>query len=393
MNKAIQKFFSQKPELVVEWQDDYTDAKGWLVINSLRNGAAGGGTRMRSDCALPEVVELAKTMEIKFVISGPDIGGAKSGIKYDFKNEKDKLDVLERWFKFNLKHYKTHYGTGGDQNLDFGRHVFPLLFKLGIKHPQEGIVRGLYKDLNIASQDKIIDNLVKGVSLPIKFDKFLESLNFKLADVATGYGVYESLNNFFKLTDQNLKGKRVILEGFGNVGMPSVYFLYKNGAKIVGIYDKDWSVINKNGIDVVDFIKNKNTLIKEKKEYKINYPEADIFIPAATSHTIDKIKLDKLKSAGVSVFSCGANNPFVNSEVGDLANNSLSVLPDFLANCGTARLFSYFMKPNISLSEVDFLKDLESCMYINLKEAISLENNILNLTDKMYQIVLEKIND
>ncbi len=393
MNKDIQEFLKKKPELVVEWQDNYTDATGWLVINSLRNGATGGGTRMRSGCNLPEVVELAKTMEIKFVVSGPDIGGAKSGIRYDFKDEKDKLDILKRWFKYNLKHYKTHYGTGGDQNLDFGRHVFPLLSELGIKHPQEGIVRGLYKDLSLASQDKIISNLVKGVSLPVRFDKFLESLNFKLSDISTGYGVYESLNNFFKLTDQDLKGKRVILEGFGNVGMPSVYFLYKSGARIVGIYDKDWNVVDENGIGIIDFIKNKNTFTKEKQVKEIEYPEADIFIPAATSHTVDKIKLDKLKEAGVSVFSCGANNPFVNTEVDDLANSSISVLPDFLANCGTARLFSHFMKPDVLLSEVDFLKDLEDCMYVNLKEVIKLENNIFNLTDKMYKLVLNKIND
>jgi glutamate dehydrogenase/leucine dehydrogenase len=60
-----------------------TGARAWLVINSLRGGAAGGGTRMRLGLDPREVIYLAKAMELKFSISGPPIGGAKTGIDFD----------------------------------------------------------------------------------------------------------------------------------------------------------------------------------------------------------------------------------------------------------------------------------------------------------------------
>ena len=153
-------FFDKEPEKIIEWHDKESDAKGWLIINSLRGGAAGGGTRMRNNVTKEEIIELAKTMEIKFRISGPDIGGAKSGIAYDFKNEQDKQQVLRRWFKYIEKYLKTEYGTGGDQNLDFTKDISPLLIELGIKHPQEGIVRGHFSYLTKEEQDKIILKII-----------------------------------------------------------------------------------------------------------------------------------------------------------------------------------------------------------------------------------------
>ena len=83
MNELLQKFKAKRPAIVFEWNDPESDAEGWVVINSLRGGAAGGGTRMRKGCSKEEVISLAKTMEIKFTVSGPAIGGAKSGINFD----------------------------------------------------------------------------------------------------------------------------------------------------------------------------------------------------------------------------------------------------------------------------------------------------------------------
>ena len=85
---------NKKPEIVFEWQDEYTNAKGWLVINSLRGGAAAEGTRMRLGVTKEEVLALAKTMEVKFSVAGPNIGGGKSGINFDPRDER-KTDVLK----------------------------------------------------------------------------------------------------------------------------------------------------------------------------------------------------------------------------------------------------------------------------------------------------------
>lgn len=83
MKDLLDKFENKRPEIVFEWKDAETEAEGWVVINSLRGGAAGGGTRMREGLDKREVESLAKTMEVKFTVSGPPIGGAKSGINFD----------------------------------------------------------------------------------------------------------------------------------------------------------------------------------------------------------------------------------------------------------------------------------------------------------------------
>ena len=66
MEHLLQSFINRQPEIVFEWNDRETTARGWVVINSLRNGAAGGGTRMRKGLTRDEVEALAKVMEIKF---------------------------------------------------------------------------------------------------------------------------------------------------------------------------------------------------------------------------------------------------------------------------------------------------------------------------------------
>lgn len=69
MRELLQRFEDKKPEIVFEWNDSETEARGWVVINSLRGGAAGGGTRMRVGLDRNEVESLAKTMEVKFSVS------------------------------------------------------------------------------------------------------------------------------------------------------------------------------------------------------------------------------------------------------------------------------------------------------------------------------------
>ena len=76
MKELLDQYSARAPEIVFEWTDAETEARGWVVIHSLRGGAAGGGTRMRKGLDRNEVGSLAKTMEIKFTVSGPQIGGA-----------------------------------------------------------------------------------------------------------------------------------------------------------------------------------------------------------------------------------------------------------------------------------------------------------------------------
>jgi glutamate dehydrogenase/leucine dehydrogenase len=162
MKDLLQRYEAQRPHIVFEWKDSETEAEGWVVINSLRGGAAGGGTRMRKGLDKREVESLAKTMEIKFTVSGPAIGGAKSGINFDPADPR-KAGVLKRWYKAVMPLLKNYYGTGGDLNVDEIHEVIPVTEEFGLWHPQEGVVNGHY---GTTDKDKVqrVGRLRAGVS-------------------------------------------------------------------------------------------------------------------------------------------------------------------------------------------------------------------------------------
>ncbi|OIO20468.1 MAG: hypothetical protein AUJ23_00270 [Candidatus Magasanikbacteria bacterium CG1_02_32_51] len=387
MDQHLKNFLQRPPEIIIKWQDDFSLAKGWLVIESLRGGAAGGGTRMKVGCTQEEVVELAKTMAIKFVISGPEIGGAKTGIDYDFKNSQDKQEVLTRWYKFILKELKTIYGTGGDQNVDLIQDVMPILKNLGIGHPQEGIVRGHYKNESLTTQEQSIKNLCKGVNLNITNDNFLNQLNFTIADVATGYGVVQSLISYYKNINDTFVGKKVVIEGFGNVGRSAAYYAEKLGARVVGIIEKKGKIFSADGLDIRQMMIKGSSSINSD-DYFLDY---DIFIPAATSHTLDDVCWQKLKQSGVKVVACGANNVFSDETINDLVDQQISVIPDFVANCGMARVFSYLMKPGAEVTEEKVLLDVQNCVQQTVNNIFSYSSDGLGLVQAARSFALNKI--
>ena len=197
LQQLVDRFEHKRPEIVFEWKDTETEAEGWVVINSLRHGAAGGGTRMRKGLDRREVESLAKTMEVKFTISGPAIGGAKSGINFDPADPRKK-GVLERWYKAVYPLLKHYYGTGGDLNIDEIHEVIPITANLGLLHPQEGVVNGHHKSYNNEEKLRAISQLQQGVSKVLEDDRFSPDLSRKytVADMITGWGVAEAVRHY-----------------------------------------------------------------------------------------------------------------------------------------------------------------------------------------------------
>ncbi|MEQ9305032.1 MAG: Glu/Leu/Phe/Val dehydrogenase dimerization domain-containing protein, partial [Marinoscillum sp.] len=216
MKDLLKKFEDKKPEIVFEWSDQETGAEGWAVINSLRNGAAGGGTRMRIGLDKREVESLAKTMEIKFTVSGPQIGGAKSGINFDPKDPRKK-DVLHRWYKAVFPLLKNYYGTGGDLNVDEIHEVIPITENFGLWHPQEGVVNGHY-DPPKPQKIHMIGRLRQGVSKTLEDQNYVPTSDTKytVSDMITGFGVAESIRHFYKIWGGDITEKRAIVQGWGN---------------------------------------------------------------------------------------------------------------------------------------------------------------------------------
>ncbi len=408
MEKLLKKYRDKKPEIVFEWNDEKTDASGWVVINSLRNGAAGGGTRMRLGLNREEVISLAKVMEIKFSVCGPAIGGAKSGINFDPKDPR-REEVLERWYAAVYPILKNYYGTGGDLNVDEIKDVIPITEELGLWHPQEGIVNGHFH-LNEGQKIAVIGQLRQGCIKIVEDPKFVPdgSRHYAVADKITGYGVAESVIHFYDIfRKENIEGKKVIIQGWGNVASAAAIYLALAGAKIIGILDKEGGLINENGFSFEEvkkmFIeKNGNKLsssemlsFKEVNE-KIWSMGADIFIPGAASKLVTRYQVDEMIKGGLEVMSAGANVPFVDDEVffgptAHYADEHFSMIPDFIANCGMARVFAYFMKPDALMTDRAIFEDVSNTIKEALLEVYK-ENKELNfISTRALEIALKKL--
>ena len=373
MKELLKKYENKAPEIVFNWKDSETEAEGWTVINSLRGGAAGGGTRMRKGLDMNEVLSLAKTMEVKFTVSGPEIGGAKSGINFD-PNDPRKKGVLQRWYKAVSPLLKSYYGTGGDLNVDEIHEVIPITEECGVWHPQEGVFNGHFQP---TEADKInrIGQLRQGVIKVLENTTFSPDVSRKytVADMITGYGVAEAVRHYYTIYGGDVKGKRAVVQGFGNVGSAAAYYLSEMGAKVVGIIDHIGGLIKEDGFsfeEIKELYLNKKgnklyseTLIPfEEMNERIWSLPTEIFAPCAASRLITKEQITQMIDSGLEVISCGANVPFADKEIFfgpimEYTDEKVSLIPDFISNCGMARVFAYFMERRVQMTDEAIFKD------------------------------------
>lgn len=407
MQELLKKFENKKAEIVFEWSDSESEAEGWVVINSLRGGAAGGGTRMRKGLDKREVESLAKTMEIKFTVSGPSIGGAKSGINFD-PNDPRKNEVLERWYKAVMPLLKNYYGTGGDMNVDEIHEVIPITESYGLWHPQEGIVNGHFH-ANEPEKIRKIGQLRQGVSKVLEDPLFTPNgpKKYTVADMITGYGVAESVKHYYNIWGGSIRDKRAVIQGWGNVGAAAACFLALEGAKIVGIIDRDGGVIRESGFTVDEvremFLKRdgnklvaENFIPFEELNEKIWDLENEIFIPAAGSRLITQSQAERMVNSGLEVISCGANVPFADNEIffgpiGVWADERVSVIPDFIANCGMARVFAYLMKDQVELTDQAIFSDVSETIKNALEKTHQESSSKNNIAQNSFKIALGQL--
>ena len=408
MKELLKKFENKQPEIVFHWNDSETEAEGWVVINSLRGGAAGGGTRMREGLDQHEVTSLAKTMEVKFTVSGPPIGGAKSGINFN-PNDPRKADVLKRWYEAVTPLLKHYYGTGGDLNVDEIHEVIPITEDCGVWHPQEGVFNGHFQPRE-AQKINRIGQLRQGVLKTIENEKYSPSVSRKyvIADMITGYGVAESVKHYYDIYGGDLKGKRVVVQGWGNVGSAGAYYLAQEGAKIVGIIDRAGGIINEDGLSfekVKNLFLNKNgnalkaddLLSFEEVNEKIWDLDAEIFIPCAASRLITKDQIDRMISTGIEVIAPGANVPFADPEIffgpiADHTDSKTSVIPDFISNCGMARVFGYLMGNDLGkLEDEAIFEDTSNTIKEALKNVYQISNSKTRISKTAFEVALKQL--
>lgn len=408
MKDLLEKFENKRPEIVFEWQDSETEAEGWVVINSLRGGAAGGGTRMRKGLDKREVESLAKTMEVKFTVAGPPIGGAKSGINFDPQDPR-KNGVLRRWYAAVTPLLKHYYGTGGDLNVDEIHEVIPITEDCGVWHPQEGVFNGHFQPRD-AQKIHRIGQLRQGVLKVIEDKQYSPEVarKYVVADMITGYGVAESIKHFYAIYGGSVEGKRVLVQGWGNVGSAGAYYLAQQGAKIVGIIDRVGGLINENGFTLEEI----RHLFLTKNGNELSHPEmmsfdevnakiwdvpAEVFIPCAASRLITEDQLNRMIAVGMEVISAGANVPFADPQIffgpiAEKADESLTLIPDFISNCGMARVFAYLMSNDIpEITDAGIFSDTSEIIRKALVNTHSINTARTGLAKTAFQHALNQL--
>src|SRR5690606_11067002 len=337
----------------------------------------------------------------------PAIGGAKSGINFD-PNDPRKKEVLERWYKAVSPLLKSYYGTGGDLNVDEIHEVIPITEDCGVWHPQEGVFNGHFKP---AEADKInrIGQLRQGVIKVIENENFSPDVHQKytVADMITGYGVAESVKHYYQIYGGNIMGKKAIVQGFGNVGAAAAYYLSQLGVKIVGIVDINGGHIKEEGfsfdeIKTLFLTKKGNTLSspqllpsKEVNQRIWNLP-TDIFLPCAASRLVTKDQINRLIESGLELVSCGANVPFADKEIffGPIMEHTdqrVSLIPDFISNCGMARVFAYFMERRIEMTDEAIFLDTSKTIKKALENTFKKNSNNKNISNTAFEIALKQL--
>ncbi len=393
------EFSDTAPEIIFEWKDKESDAVGYLVINSLRGEASGGGTRIHENVSIEEITALAKTMEIKFALSGPSIGGAKSGIKMN-PNHPQKYLILERWYKAIRPFLSQNYGTGSDLNTDIHK-INDVLSNLGIRHSQEAIIKNMHQ-----SDQNRMKNGFQAMQLLQSEMELKNGIKIKFSELVTGFGVAESIQAYFKSANQTLKGKTVFIQGAGNVGASTAYFLEKQGAKILAIQDKDAGIVREGGLseeEILNILEKravyqviKGTLSNEDFLEVIRKKAVDIFVPAAASHVVCQYLVKEMIKNGLQLVACGANNPFKETSYcyGDCSryiDQEIVLLPDFLANMGMARAFYKLGSAKTPLlSFQDVMNDISTQINQYVSRAYHAYAGKL-MTAALYEIAFEKL--
>ena len=204
-------------------------------------------------------------------------------------------------------------------------------------------------------------------------------------------------------------GKRAVIQGFGNVGSAAAYYLAQMGAKVVGIIDRAGGVLKDEGFsfeEIQTFFLNKkgNSLMAEKNQL-IPFDEinnriwtlpTEIFVPCAASRLITKDQITKMMDTGLEVISCGANVPFADKEIFfgpimEYTDGRVSLIPDFVSNCGMARVFAYFMEKRVGIDDELIFKDTSETIRKAILNIFKQNPTKLNLSATGFEIALKQL--
>ena len=261
---------------------------------------------------------------------------------------------------------------------------------------------------NEAQKVRRIGNLRQGVSQPVEDDQISPdtSKKIRVADLITGYGVSESVRHYYDLTGASVAGQRVVVQGWGNVGAAAALYLAHAGAHVVGIIDRVGGILRPEGLstdEVKDLFLNKdgnvlrvdNMLSFEEVNAQIWDLAADVFLPCAASRLVTQDQVERMARAGVEVIASGANVPFADEAIfygpiAEYADQRMAVIPDFIANCGMARVFAYLMSDeDVDMSDAAIFRDTSETIRQALAKVLADDSAKTLVTAKAFERALK----
>ena len=304
--------------------DDGTVAhfEGFRVQHNLSRGPGKGGVRYHPDVTLDEVMALAAWMSVKNAAVNLPYGGAKGGIRVDPK--KLSLQELEKI----TRRYTSEIG------IIIGPHT-------DIPAPDvntNGQIMAWMMDTYSMNVGGTATGVVTGKPL---------HLGGSLGRVkATGRGVFVTGREAARRLGMDLRGARIAVQGFGNVGSVAAELFAEAGAKIVAVQDHTGTIVNSNGLDLAKLVPISRTdgVIGFKAGGDIvpnedfwNTP-CDILIPAALE---GQLTAERAQKTTAKLVLEGANGPTVPQADDILAERGVLVVPDVICNAGGVTV-SYF---------------------------------------------------
>ena len=320
--------------LEITWTDDETEIVGYLVIDRLSRGVAGGGLRMRKGCTIDEVRDLARGMTLKETVVYTEgdhyvpLGGGKGGIDCDPYDPRAR-GVLSRWARAMKPLIEMHFATGED----FGVRQ-ELIDEVFTEEGIENSAMAGYRlvpdgpDAARARQHAAFELVVDGVGL---------------AELVGGFGVAECTLATLEHRRMEISQSRAVIQGFGSMGGATARYLSLAGVPIVGIADREGLVYNPEGLDVETLLLSRDSFgVIDRTRLRASDQllpgdewlavDAEILVPAAMSYVITHGDVERIKA---SVIVEAANvATLIDAEVA-LRERDVTVVPDFIANVGT----------------------------------------------------------
>ncbi|MDX1956027.1 MAG: Glu/Leu/Phe/Val dehydrogenase [Chitinophagaceae bacterium] len=337
--------------------------EAYRVQHSHHKAPCKGGIRFAAEVNQDEVMALASLMTYKCAIVNVPFGGGKGGIKINpRKYSPYELEKITRRYTSELVK-KNFIGPGTDVPApDYGTGEREMAW---IVDTYTTLKPGEIDGLGCVTGKPVSQGGVRG------------------RREATGLGVFYGVREVCGMEDvmknlgltTGLLGKRVIVQGLGNVGYHSGYYFQKAGAKVIAIAEYEGAIHNEDGLDV-------DAVFQHRKSTGsiLNYPGAkniekslealeldcDILIPAALENVINASNADRIKA---KIIGEAANGPITPEADEVLIKKGTLVIPDMFLNAG-----------GVTVSYFEWLKNLSHVRYGRLEKRFTenLNSHILS---------------